>query len=139
MKCLTVMQPLAELILRRDKLVENRRWRTHYRGWILIHAGLSRGWLDVDEQFCDRRYGIAVASLDFGAIVGKVYVQDCLTPKEIRSRRDYWYLHNHVHVEGPFCWVLHGAERLKVPIPYRGARMLFDVPDHVLEGAEWIG
>lgn len=41
MKALTVRQPWAGLIAYRLKWIETRPWRTHYRGWIAIHAGLA--------------------------------------------------------------------------------------------------
>jgi hypothetical protein len=37
---LTIRQPWATLIISGGKNIENRTWRTHYRGPILIHAGL---------------------------------------------------------------------------------------------------
>lgn len=43
MKCLTICQPYAALIMLPDdddraKRVENRTWSTNYRGPLLIHA-----------------------------------------------------------------------------------------------------
>jgi len=45
MKAVTIYQPYAELIARGEKRVENRSWRTDYRGPLAIHAGCSRAWL----------------------------------------------------------------------------------------------
>jgi hypothetical protein len=39
MKALSIMQPWAWLIVNGHKAIENRNWRCHYRGPILIHAG----------------------------------------------------------------------------------------------------
>ena len=39
LKALTVRQPWAALLLAGIKDVENRPWRTHYRGPLAIHAG----------------------------------------------------------------------------------------------------
>ena len=41
MKALSVRQPWAELIVAGLKDVENRTWRTDYRGPVLIHAGMK--------------------------------------------------------------------------------------------------
>lgn len=41
MKCLSVRQPWAHLILNGPKDVENRIWAPAYRGPLLIHAGLT--------------------------------------------------------------------------------------------------
>lgn len=38
MKALTVKQPWAGLIIAGGKDIENRTWRTSYRGRVLIHA-----------------------------------------------------------------------------------------------------
>lgn len=38
MKALSIQQPWAWAIVKRDKRVENRTWPTTYRGPVLIHA-----------------------------------------------------------------------------------------------------
>ena len=40
-KAITVRQPWAWLIANAGKPFENRNWRTHYRGTLIIHAGLG--------------------------------------------------------------------------------------------------
>lgn len=148
MKALTICQPYAELILRGDKRVENRKWNTRYRGPLLIHAGKSRDWLDlVPAPYeprlgllpYDSRYGIRLQEMAFGAIVGRVEVIDCLPVSEILSGthdEQYPWLRAHPHVEGPYCLVLASPVRLAVPIPYRGQLGLFAVPDTLLP-ASW--
>ncbi len=42
MKCLSVRQPWASLIIRGTKDVENRTWDTDYRGRLAIHASKRR-------------------------------------------------------------------------------------------------
>ena len=37
-KALSIQQPWAWLIVNDHKDIENRDWRTHYRGPVLIHA-----------------------------------------------------------------------------------------------------
>ena len=39
LSCLTVRQPWAWLLTHGVKPVENRTWKTSYRGPLLIHAG----------------------------------------------------------------------------------------------------
>jgi hypothetical protein len=64
-KALTVRQPWASLIVRGQKVIENRGWATDHRGPLLIHAGRSRADLgDGDE------------GLPLGAVVGLVSVTD---------------------------------------------------------------
>ena len=131
MKCLTICQPFAELIARGEKRVENRTWKTSYRGPLLIHAGKSRKWL-THEWAGDAQ---AIPTLVFGAIVGVARLERCLSIREIRHLHrdspDAWLSH-HPHCKGPWCWVLSGAKRLSDPIPYRGQLGLFEVPKSVL-------
>lgn len=142
MKCLTICQPYAHLIMLPDdhdraKRVENRKWYTSYRGQLLIHAGKSREWLDLDEdELIDESYNIPLAEMAFGAIVGVCRLSDCRSISDIRAGRcgNYPWLAGHEHTEGPWCWVLTECRRFQNPIPYRGAQGLFDVPEIVLDG-----
>ena len=38
MKCLSVCQPFAELIVQGKKTIELRKWNTNFRGEFLVHA-----------------------------------------------------------------------------------------------------
>ena len=38
MKCLSVCQPFAELIIEGKKTIELRKWNTKFRGEFLVHA-----------------------------------------------------------------------------------------------------
>lgn len=152
MKCLTICQPYAHLIMLPDdddraKRVENRRWSTDYRGPLLIHAGKSRNWLELDDTGKrDEEYDIPLSDMTFGAIVGvaqlvgvfqfekdwsEVYNREVLMIPDWASRKWPWLM-CHQHVEGPFCWVLRECRRFTEPIPYRGAQGLFDVPKEVV-------
>lgn len=136
MRAITVCQPYAHLIASGSKLVENRKWPTRYRGPLLIHAGKSREWLDIDETgTMDESYGIRVADLAFGAIVAVAKLVDCLPIMAIRRGQydeKYPWLNDHDHTEGPFCWVLQNVRRLPEPIKHRGALGLHEVPDSVV-------
>ena len=155
MKCLTVCVPYPYLMfLPRDdprwKGVENRTWRTSYRGPLLIHAGLSKRFLHLVGKGNlpmfpkDEEYDIPLSEMKRGVIIGQVDLVDCLSvygphhrfsdPSAIR--RFPWLL-GHRHVEGPVCWVLANARKLVEPIPFKGAQGLFSVPDSTLEGARF--
>ena len=41
MKCLSVSQPFADLIISGKKIIELRKWNTNFRGEFLIHAPLK--------------------------------------------------------------------------------------------------
>jgi hypothetical protein len=131
MKCLTICQPYAHLIVtpqaelpkgHTQKLVENRTWITSYRGPLLIHAGKSRNWL---EQYP----GCGLWDMPFGAIVGVALVVDCVpaTPtfdhRRLRNglvapawaKRQFPWLARHPHVEDS------------------GQQGMFEVPDEVVK------
>lgn len=143
MKALTICQPYAHLILLpesdpRWKGVENRNWEMLYRGPLLIHAGKSRQWLDLDRGGDrDRTYGLELRELAFGAIVGIAEVVGCFHAEHTRGRatRQWPWLAEHRHVSGPFCIVLENRRRFAEPIPYRGAQGLFNVPGQVVAAA----
>ena len=131
-KTLTICQPYAELIMRGQKLVENRTWKTGYRGPLLIHAGKSKEWMR------DYRNWPKPEDLVFGAILGVVDLVACHQYEDINEGScpdEYVFLREHIHTEGPWCWVLASPKRLVEPIPFRGQQGLYGVPDRVMDGA----
>ena len=93
MKTITVKQPWASLMFinngYRPKDIENRTWKTNFRGRVLIHAGAS--FLDLseiltDEQFDqihgDIRYNLITKKLPTSAIIGSVEIVDCVINHE---------------------------------------------------------
>ena len=128
MKALTICQPYAHLIVRGEKLVENREWPTGYRGALVIHAGKSREWLD-PEDVSD--FAAEGDPLVFGAVVGVAQLVDVLHIDSIqRGDHDarYPWLREHDHTNGTWCWVLADVRRIE-PIPWNGAQGLWDFPD----------
>lgn len=127
MKCLTVAQPFAQLIIAGEKIIENRTWATRYRGPLLIHAGRSRRYLTGPNEAIARMalYGICeIHELALGAIIGQVDVVDCLRVEELPvklrvSQRRF--------IEGPWCWVLESPVVFDDPVAYRGGQRLFAV------------
>jgi hypothetical protein len=139
-KALTVCQPYASLIVGWDgiaaenvKRVENRTWATAYRGPLLIHAGTSIRWLRTFD-------GPTPEDMPMGKIVGRVDVVGCQSIRSIRNAPDrspIGWMKQHVHAEGPQCFILRRPRRLLTPIPYRGQQGLFDIPNEVTSGADW--
>ncbi len=124
MKALTVLNPWPWLIVRGIKCVENRPWRTHYRGELLIHAGVGRSWMD--RAYEDPKVRPLLpdpAELVFGAIVGKVTLVDCVSIESCLGEPFAF---------GPWCWIVRDAVEFKKPIPYRGRQMLFEVPNSLI-------
>ena len=143
MKCLTICQPYAALIMRGEKRVENRNWSTSYRGPLMIHAGKSREWLELDEtEMFDESYNIPLSEMAFGAIVGIVDLVEVVRnvplhglpvfrfPSDILRR--FPWIADHAHAEGPCCLILQNIAPFTRAIPYRGQQGLFDVPDEIV-------
>ncbi|TXH11285.1 MAG: ASCH domain-containing protein [Hyphomicrobiaceae bacterium] len=123
MQAITVHQPYAHLIATGEKLVENRKWYTKHRGWLAIHAGVTRERLELDEGGLVDASGVPVEEMAFGAVVCVANMVDCVRSTDIQSGRldvKYPELKGHVHVEGPWCWVLQDVRRLKVPYQCKG-------------------
>src|ERR1700712_1986361 len=81
MKCLSLRQPWAWLVVNGFKDIENRSWKTKHRGPLLIHASQRPipNLAEVREEV-RRRFRIEIPEeLQFGGIVGQVNVVDCVT------------------------------------------------------------
>lgn len=133
MKALTICQPYAHLIVLGKKRVENREWFTAYRGPLLIHAGKSRAWLDieVDSERGEHDYQtlIPLRDMAFGAVVGLASLVDCLHIDRIHLGQydaKYPWLKSHEHANGTWCWVLERVKRFVSPASMKGALGLWD-------------
>ena len=80
MRILTIRQPWAHLIIHGSKNIENRNWKTKYRGPVLIHAGLG---IDLDD--CDE-YRLDPAKLKTGGVIGIAEIVDC-----VASHKSKWF------------------------------------------------
>ncbi|MBO4965935.1 MAG: ASCH domain-containing protein [Muribaculaceae bacterium] len=113
MKALTIKQPWADLIIAGVKDIENRRWKTSYRGRVLIHTSkspCSRGDLDayplsaLSENINLDKY--APGRFTNGAIIGSVDIVDCVMnhPSEWAEKGVYnWVLANPKKYDSPIC------------------------------------
>ena len=134
MKCLSLTQPWATLVVTGKKQYETRSWSTRYRGPLLIHA--AKGYPVSAEMFAYQQVkaGRLVAppagpSLPHGAIIGQVdligvwstdnpILRDELTDVE-RELGDY--------SPGRFAWALAYPVSFACHIVQRGALGLFNV------------
>lgn len=136
MPCISILQPWAWLITRPDlttpdqraaaagagllKDIENRTWRTAFRGEILIHAGktYSRA---VHEDFAIDLLteGIQLPRYEDmarGGIVGAARITDC-----VREHPSRWKM--------PDCWGFVLEQQRALPFkPLRGHLGIFRVP-----------
>ncbi len=121
-KVLVVRQPWAWLIVHGYKDIENRTWKTKFRGTLLIQASanLPPKWeLDENRLFA-RKLGVKVPEvLEQGGIVGVVQLEDCVP----RSRSKWFH--------GPVGWVLTRPKKLPF-MPLKGRLGLFDPPPKIV-------
>jgi hypothetical protein len=85
MKCISIRQPWAWLIIHAGKDIENRDWVCGYRGPLLIHASKSRNKSDIEQAtYFAGLQGATIPSdaLEFGGIIGKVEMVDCVTASD---------------------------------------------------------
>lgn len=86
MKAVTIKQPYAYLIASGIKDIENRTWKTHFRGRIYIHASakMANFWLTEQASIVhDELVKISLADYEkttglFSAIIGEVDIVDCV-------------------------------------------------------------
>ena len=126
---LSIRQPWAWLIVNGHKDVENRTWRTNFRGPVLIHAGKAVDRAAHEDWYwgahpATGEYGgdwvdkvrPPEGGFDLGGIVGVAEVVDCVS-----SSGSPWFC-------GPFGFVLRNARPLPFT-PLKGALGFFKVPE----------
>ena len=122
MKCLSVSQPFAELIILGKKTIELRKWNTNYRGELLIHAPLKIRKEDVKRLKIDKK-------IVTGAIVGKVEIYDVKkydSQKQVKSDQKFHFASKNFH-DRTYGFLLKNAKAFRVPIPVKGQLGLFEV------------
>lgn len=117
MKAITIKQPWASLIVSGQKDIENRTWKTSFRGRVLIHAGMksdnhwdSPVYEKVDSFLREiSKGGTDWSNYHHGAIIGSVEIVDC-----VRNHPSVWA------EKGVWNWVL--ANPIKFGRPVEGVK-----------------
>ena len=127
MRALSIKQPFAWLICNGIKDIENRNWKSNYRGRLLIHA--SKTWDQEGYEYVkfhtiepEIQLPTEKEEYDFGAIIGVVSMVDCVDHHPSKC------------FSGPWGFVFEAPEVWADPIPYRGRLNIFDVPDSIFAG-----
>lgn len=111
-KALSVKQPYPHHIFHDGKDVENRDWPTKGRGWFIIHAGVSKSELDMQNP--------KEAGMPRGGIVGMARITDCVTQMDSQ-----WFF-------GKYGFTLADAFPVKL-IPCRGQLGFFTPPQDAMD------
>lgn len=103
MKALSIIQPWTSLIAVGIKDIENRTWRTNFRGEFLLHASAKRlpeGWaaLTMEQYNAAKRlicpFGTVnpTGNLPVSAIIGKARLVDCVqNHPSIWAEKGVWH------------------------------------------------
>ncbi len=122
MKCLSVCQPFADLIIQGKKTIELRKWNTKFRGEFLVQAAQN-----IRTEDC-RRLKMK-DRLTTGAIIGKV---ELVSVKKYENEsklkldsKKHLALNN--KSDSKYGFILQNPKQFKVPIPCKGKLKFFEV------------
>ena len=142
MKCLTVKQPWASLLVTGATQYLVRNWRTSHRGPLAIQASSKFPKSHV-ELCCDPDFRplLRLAGFDYAiemprqAVLGTVSIADCL--QVTRENRNFFDLEDpamHFGLIQPGCWAwicsAHCAFVRPVPLP--GRLGIYTIPSNIL-------
>lgn len=122
MKCLSVSQPFAQLIINGKKTIELRNWNTNYRGEFLVHAPLK-----IRKEDC-KRLKIS-EKLPTGVIIGKAQIVDVKkydSAKEVKADKKF-HLASGKFNDRKYGFILKKPRQFRIPIPWKGRLGFFDV------------
>jgi len=144
-RALSGRQPWWWAILHAGKRVENRRWNTHYRGSILLHAAkgcTKREWAEAVEWM--RLAGVVdpasvprIGELPRGGVVGRARIVDVCPPRDPADELGYdegypGLVDGRWHMREQYGFVLADVE----PLPFLacdGQLGIFELPDSALD------
>jgi len=122
LKCLSVSQPFADLIISGKKTIELRKWNTNFRGDFLIHAPLKIRTEDCKRLKMNEKFVT-------GAIIGKAEIYDVKkynSIKEVKTDQKLHFASKNFH-NRTFGFRLKNAKSLRIPIPWKGQLGFFDI------------
>jgi hypothetical protein len=141
MKCITLWQPWASLILWGEKQIETRSWATQHRGLLAIHSAAkdhpTLAAICATEPFKSilARHGIReFRELPRRALLGTVTLEDCIRV-ELLPRGQPSPLEEAFgdYSPGRWGWLLSNATPLVVPVQLKGERGLFNINYDLLQ------
>lgn len=137
LKCLSIQQPWAWLIVNGYKDIENRDWTTSHRGPVLIHAGarldrdcfetdgsVERDYINHVKAICGQSIPDQEVLYPVKSIVGRATLVDV-----VEQSHSPWFV-------GHYGFVFINAKPFKEPIRSSGSLKLFDVPSSVVAHME---
>ena len=123
MKCLSLKQPYAELLVSGKKTIELRTWNTKFRGEFLVHASKK-----IDKMACERNK-IDPDSMITGAIIGKAILFDV----KLYKNRNTFLQDRNKHFAGTnykdhkYGFLVKNSKKFRKPIFMPGRLRFFNV------------
>jgi len=122
LKCISVSQPFADLIVSGKKTIELRNWNTNFRGEVLIHSPLKIRIDDCNRLKINKKFVT-------GAIIGKAELYDVKkydSLKEIISDRKFHFSVKKFQKK-TYGFMLKNPKSFRIPIPLKGQLGFFEV------------
>jgi activating signal cointegrator 1 len=134
MKCISLIQPWATLLLSGAKRYETRSWKTHYRGPLAIHASgrfpiAARG-LCNKEPFKSALLAAGFrcgTELPIGKLLGTVVLADCLRVEDVAPMLAHPELSFGDYSPGRWAWELRAPTPLVSPVVLKGKLGLYEI------------
>jgi hypothetical protein len=122
LKCLSVSQPFADLIISGKKIIELRKWNTNFRGEFLIHAPIKIRIEDCKRLKINKK-------LVTGAIIGKAELYEVKkynSVKEIKADQKFHLASKSFH-DRTYGFMLKNVKSFRIPISCKGKLGLFEI------------
>jgi hypothetical protein len=122
LKCLSVSQPFADLIISGKKIIELRKWNTNFRGEFLIHAPIKIRIEDCKRLKINKK-------LVTGAIIGKAELYEVRkynSVKEIKADQKFHLASKNFHGK-TFGFMLKNVKSIRIPISCKGKLGFFEI------------
>jgi hypothetical protein len=141
MKVITIKQPWASIIIEGIKDIENRTWKTKYRGKILIHASAkqikTKDIIFPSNDVWLRNVPDNIREMAFfnknitSAIIGSVEIVDCVVnhPSIWAEKSNFDAYDDEAQSNIIYNWVLANPIKFTEPIPAKGKLSLWDYPE----------
>ena len=134
MKCISLIQPWATLILSGAKRFETRSWKTPYRGPLAIHA--SGRFPSLAKSLCHKEpfqsalqaAGVRYwTELPIGKLLGTVVLEECVRVEDVAPTLSHQELSFGDYSHGRWAWQLSGPTPLVSPVVLKGKLGLYEI------------
>jgi hypothetical protein len=123
LRCLAIRQPWAWAVVAGAKDVENRSWKTDYRGPVVIQASSTKAVVNG----LAKKHKLRPREFSYGALIGIADLVD-IVPLSEEFEANPWAWGSH-------CWIFRNARAFRRPIPLKGKLNLYILAPDVAKKA----